>query len=478
MKEDTSVLTRSHWGPLFLVLLIYCVPSIIFCFLVSVFFSKGSFLYKFCSIFVINFSNFLGNVAALASGIIWLVSYAPFAITMTSNQDISLISKLLVSLSSNSAVAIALQLIIKFEGTGEGLQWTNIFSKVSPGENFTVGHTLFMMIFDALCYLGLTLYFERVLSTGSTLPEKWYFPIKNLLKKKYKTIDMELEGHDFFQLGNNFERDHTSKTPGISLKNLRKVYPDGKVAVNGLSLQMYQDQITVLLGHNGAGKSTVMSMLTGLLEPTSGSGIVNGFNVRTEMKQIQQSFGLCPQYNILFEDLTVKEHIQFYAALKGIPRSKVDAEVERYVKRIDLIDKLNEPSKNLSGGQKRKLLVVLSLVGDSKIVLLDEPSSALDPSARRALWELLIEEKYGRTILLTTHFMEEAEVLGDRIAILNEGQLECMGSSFYLKKKYGTGYRLICVKRNGCDPQLITALLRKYIPDIEVETDVGKVFIG
>lgn len=393
---------------------------------------------------------------------------------MASYPDMSVIQKLLVSLSSNSAVAIALQLIIKFEGTGAGLQWRNILSTVTPGDNFTVGHTLLMMILDSCLYFGVTLYFERVLPTGSSVPEKWYFPIERFFWKQYKVIDIELDEHDFTGVG-NVEQDLRQKVPGITLKNLRKVYPDGKTAVVGLSLQMYQDQITVLLGHNGAGKSTVMSMLTGLLEPTSGSAIVNGFNIRTDMKRIQQSFGLCPQYNILFEDLTVKEHIYFYASLKGITRSQIEAEVNKYVTKIELTDKLNEPSKNLSGGQKRKLLVVLSLVGDSKVVLLDEPSSALDPSARRALWELLCEEKYGRTILLTTHFMEEAEVLGDRIAILNEGNLECVGSSFYLKKQYATGYRLICVKRCGCVPQFITTLLRKYIPEIEVETDIGMI---
>lgn len=392
---------------------------------------------------------------------------------MASYPVMSIFEKLLVSSSSNSAVAIALQLIIRFEGTGEGLQWSNIFRTVSPGDNFTVGHTLLMMMLDSCVYFGLTLYFERVLPTGSSVPEKWYFPIERFFWKQYKVVDMELDENDFRGHA-NVEEASGRKIPGITLKNLRKVYPDGKTAVVGLSLQMYQNQITVLLGHNGAGKSTVMSMLTGLLEPTSGTAIVNGLDIRNEMKRIQQSFGLCPQYNILFEDLTVREHIYFYASLKGIPSSKIEAEISKYVTKIELEDKLNESSKNLSGGQKRKLLVVLALVGDSKVVLLDEPSSALDPSARRALWELLSKEKHGRTILLTTHFMEEAEVLGDRIAILNEGNLECVGSSFYLKKQYSTGYRLICVKRCGCDSYFITTLLRKYITDIEVETDIGK----
>ncbi|XP_063703816.1 phospholipid-transporting ATPase ABCA3-like [Culicoides brevitarsis] len=451
IKDDASVLTRSNWGVLFFVLFIYCIPSIVFCFLTSVFFTKG-------------------NVAALASGILWLISYAPYAITMSS--DNSIFAKSMICLSSNSAIAMALQLIIRFEGTGEGLQWKNLFRHVAPGDNFTVGYCLVMMLLDSVIYLVFTLYFERILVSGSSVPEKWYFPIEQFWSKRYKSVDLEMDEGDFPPIS-NAEDDFTGKISGITLKNLRKTYPDGKTAVTGLTLNMYRDQITVLLGHNGAGKSTVMSMLTGLLEPTSGTAIVNGYDIRSDMKRIQKSFGLCPQYNILFEDLTVREHIYFYASLKGISKAKIEAEIAKFVKKIELTDKLDELSKNLSGGQKRKLLVVLSLVGDSKIVLLDEPSSALDPSARRALWELLCEEKQGRTILLTTHFMEEAEVLGDRIAILNEGNLECVGSSFYLKKKYATGYRLICVKRCGCDATFVTALLRKYIPEIEVETDIG-----
>lgn len=122
---------------------------------------------------------------------------------------------------------------------------------------------------------------------------------------------------------------------------------------------------------------------------------------------------------------------------------------------------------------KRKLSIGIALCGDSKIVMCDEPTSGMDPAARRALWDVLMQEKKGRTILLTTHFMDEADVLGDRIAIMADGDLKTVGSSFFLKKKFGVGYRLVCVKAPRCDPNQITNLLSNYIPEISIETNVG-----
>lgn len=122
---------------------------------------------------------------------------------------------------------------------------------------------------------------------------------------------------------------------------------------------------------------------------------------------------------------------------------------------------------------KRKLSVALALCGNAKIVLCDEPTSGMDPSARRSLWDLLLREKHGRTFLLTTHFMDEADVLGDRIAIMAKGDLKCVGTPFFLKKRFGVGYRLVCVKGPHCSSAAMTSLLQSHIPDIQIETDIG-----
>ncbi|POI33213.1 hypothetical protein CIB84_003036, partial [Bambusicola thoracicus] len=231
--------------------------------------------------------------------------------------------------------------------------------------------------------------------------------------------------------------------------NLVKVYRDGKkVAVDGLTLNFYEGQITSFLGHNGAGKTTTMSILTGLFPPTSGTAFILGKDIRSELSTIRQNLGVCPQHNVLFDLLTVEEHIWFYARLKGLPEKKVKEEMEQMAMDVGLPHKLKARTSKLSGGMQRKLSVALAFVGGSKVVILDEPTAGVDPYSRRGIWELLLKYRQGRTIILSTHHMDEADILGDRIAIISHGKLCCVGSSLFLKNQLGTGYYLTLVKKD------------------------------
>ncbi|RZC38259.1 ABC tran, AAA 21 and/or SbcCD C domain containing protein, partial [Asbolus verrucosus] len=285
----------------------------------------------------------------------------------------------------------------------------------------------------------------------------------------YKVVE---DFEDITKVKNEFFETNPDVNPGIQIINLRKVFGK-KIAVKNLSLNIYENQIHVLLGHNGAGKTTTMSMLTGIIPPTSGRAVVCGYNIRTNMKDIRANLGLCPQHNILFDDLTVKEHIYFFSKLKGLGKSNIDEEIRKYVQLLELQPKIDKKSKTLSGGMKRKLCVCIALCGNSKVVLLDEPTAGMDPSSRRNLWDLLQTQKQGRCILLTTHYMDEADVLGDRISIMANGELKCSGSSFFLKKKYGTGYRLILEKSPMCDPNKVTRFLKVYIPNIQIHSNIA-----
>lgn len=131
--------------------------------------------------------------------------------------------------------------------------------------------------------------------------------------------------------------------------------------------------------------------------------------------------------------------------------------------------KKSSRAKQLSGGMKRKLCIAIALCGNSKVVLLDEPTAGIDPMSRRAIWNLLISEKKNRTILLSTHFMDEADILGDRIAIMAGGNLQCCGTGFFLKKNFGVGYHLIIEKLPGCQVKKITELLSGYVPEVQVK---------
>lgn len=197
----------------------------------------------------------------------------------------------------------------------------------------------------------------------------------------------------------------------VSVTGLRKVFQttdnEERVAVKALSMDIFEGQCTVLLGHNGAGKSTTMGMLTGLLPPTSGDATIRGLSINDSMREIRTGLGVCPQHDILFPELTVRQHLQMFAVFKGVSGSDVDVAAEKMIAEVGLKEKADIKSSTLSGGQKRKLSVGIALIGDSKVVILDEPTSGMDPFSRRSTWNIIQRNKKNRVILLTTHFMDE-----------------------------------------------------------------------
>eukprot|EP01133_Synstelium_polycarpum_P012967 gene12967-15238_t len=211
-------------------------------------------------------------------------------------------------------------------------------------------------------------------------------------------------------------------------------------AVDSLNLEIESGAIFALLGHNGAGKSTTMSMLTGVQLPTSGRASINGLDVVTQMRQIRQHLGYCPQTNILYNQLTCGEHLRLYAKIKGVPRKDIPAMIVKSLTEVDLLDKKDTVSASLSGGMKRRLCLAIAFIGDPSIVFLDECTSGLDPYARHQVWELLQQKKAGRTIVLSTHYMEEAECLAEKIAIMSNGKIRAMGTAMNLKSLFGLGY--------------------------------------
>ncbi|XP_049603565.1 retinal-specific phospholipid-transporting ATPase ABCA4 isoform X1 [Syngnathus scovelli] len=257
-----------------------------------------------------------------------------------------------------------------------------------------------------------------------------------------------------------FEPDPLGLELGVCIQELVKVFPGGsRPAVDRLSLNFYEGQITSFLGHNGAGKTTTLSILTGLFPPTSGSAYIYGRDIRTDMDAVRSSLGMCPQYNILFNHLTVEEHILFYSLLKGRTHAEAQKEVEDMLVDLGLPHKREDEAQNLSGGMQRKLSVAMAFVGGSKVVILDEPTSGVDPYSRRSIWDLLLKYRSGRTVILSTHHMDEADLLSDRIAIISKGQLHCCGSPLFLKNCFGAGFYLTLVRRikdlkkkeNDCD---------------------------
>ena len=188
-------------------------------------------------------------------------------------------------------------------------------------------------------------------------------------------------------------------------------------------------------------------MLTGLIQATKGVAKAFDLNIFNEMDDFRKILGVCPQHDVLFEFLTPREHLELFALFKGTSSDRVNQEVDDMIRDIDLVEVQNQLAGTLSGGQKRKLSVGIAMIGDSKVVILDEPSSGMDTSSRRRLWEMLKENKNGKIIILTTHYMDEADILGDRICIMADGKIKCCGSSLFLKNRYGVGYNLVIAKK-------------------------------
>ncbi len=229
----------------------------------------------------------------------------------------------------------------------------------------------------------------------------------------------------------------------IEIRNLTKHYGD-LIAVNDLSISIKKGEIFAFLGPNGAGKTTTVEICEGIRKPTSGSVHLFGEEFSGKSKSIRERIGVLPQEYRSFERLTVYETLKYYASFYQRNRN-----IDEIIALMDLNDKRNDLYMNLSGGLKQRVGVAMALVNDPDIVFLDEPTTGLDPRARRGVWKAIQKLKEeGKTIFLTTHYMEEAEHLADRVAIIHNGRIVAEGSTHELISRHGDGYT---VKLHGCD---------------------------
>lgn len=226
----------------------------------------------------------------------------------------------------------------------------------------------------------------------------------------------------------------------IEVASLKKYY--GKLrAVDDVSLSVQEGDVFSLLGPNGAGKTTIVEILEGLRERDSGEVKVLGLDPWKEGYTLHKRIGVIPQGFRFFEKSTPREAIRYYEALFN-----VQADEEKILQEVILDDSKNIVFENLSGGQKQKMGLALSLVNNPELLFLDEPTTGLDPQARRAMWDVIRSlKRQGRTILLTTHYLEEAEQLADRVAIMTKGKIIAAGSPQELVDTYGSPKRMITV---------------------------------
>eukprot|EP01132_Coremiostelium_polycephalum_P010315 gene10315-12659_t len=450
---------KNDFGTFFFLFLLFSISMVTFVFFLSVLMNRSDIATS------IGFVIFL--VGILIQGIASFAFQEDFFVAVRvilSFLPFALLSKGITDLSDASAGS-----------TADGLRWSERFDNAWFDLNTVYG----WLIFDFFLFLILALYLDNVIpniygtsrgpfflfkpSYWKSTPskpkqEKSKKPKKPKTTKKKSKNEVELQNkldsddEDVLQEKENVLSNNLPETNAVKIVNLRKVYTKKKgccgekkefAAVKGTCLSIDQGQLFVLLGHNGAGKTTTFNMMTGLFGPTSGDAFVFGNSIISGMANIRKVMGVCPQHDILWGELTGREHLEIYAAFKGIPESDIDKEVEERLKDVELVAVANLMTSKYSGGMRRRLSTAIALIADPKIVYLDEPTTGMDPVSRRQVWNLIEKVKRGRVCLLTTHSMEEADVLGDRIAIMKKGKLVCLGSSLRLKNKFGAGYRIV-----------------------------------
>ncbi|XP_018794886.1 PREDICTED: retinal-specific ATP-binding cassette transporter isoform X3 [Bactrocera latifrons] len=259
-------------------------------------------------------------------------------------------------------------------------------------------------------------------------------------------------------------------TDAIIIQDLHKSFKKPlRIISDGLNIAIKNKQITVLLGHNGVGKTTTLNMIMGSELQDSGKITVCGEH---EVGSYRHLIGYCPQKSVFMPYMTCAEHLNFFAQIRGMSKHDAGIITDELLIKLNLQDKEKEFGNCLSGGMKRRLSLGIAIAGNTKVVILDEPSSGLDIESRRELWDVLLKLRKSKAILITTHHMEEAEVLGDTIAILANGRVHCSGSPLELKRKIGQGYVLkLCISRDQFKDEILQ-IIQQQMPASKILTVV------
>jgi len=369
------------------------------------------------------------------------------------------------------------------------------WADLNPSDEVSVA--IGMLFVDGLLYFVLALYFDLVFPKEYGVTRPALFPIYDTISFiRVKVLGGKSKTEQLLERQRLTANSSDDVYPGedtdvsnerlavkqgtipedspIKIMNLRKVFGNRKVAVDDVTLHMETDQCFGLLGPNGAGKSTVISMLTGLYGPTAGVGIVNNYDIYTQMNQIHNSIGVCPQFDVLWPRLTVQEHLLFYARLKGITGKKAFTVAARAARAVELSGKAYKRfAGKLSGGMQRRLSLAISFIGNPDVVFLDEPTTGLDVETRSSIHKLIDAQKQNRCIVLTTHSMEEADTLCNRIGIMTHGLLKIIGDNLHLKNKYGQGYKLDITFETGKGDVANAYVLNLY-PQATVASEFGE----
>jgi len=392
--------------------------------------------------------------AEAASGMIFVLSFVPIGLSNMQVNNLPAAVVFLMGFLPNGGGTYWSQAVIMLKQAGYDWNWNDNFYlratalKIEGDETFGVqelpapGYLFLVFLLQTLLWAAFAYWCDQVIQAehGKAKPLTFfcrpaYICPKRLPDKPAGDTEAAMQALQVHHLTKTFMRGGR----GILCCRNRGATPHN--AVDDMSLVVNSGELFALLGHNGAGKTTAINCITGMIPSTSGEWGVMGFSGETDIERCRHNLSMCPQDNPMYNELTVDQHIAFFSALRGT--RDVKAETEQVLAALGMTEKRNSKCKALSGGQKRRLWVATALVGSVPVVFLDEPTSGMDPSARRELWSLLLSMKdRGRAIVFTTHYLEEADVLADRKAVMAKGKVKAVGTSKELKMQFGTGYHL------------------------------------
>ncbi|GBM89644.1 ATP-binding cassette sub-family A member 3 [Araneus ventricosus] len=422
---------------------------------------------------------FYSKTAAMCGAFIgFFLSLMPYMHMVLAEQKMSRFALVIFCLFPNAVLGYGVGIWIKVEEMGIGLQKENLGVTGSVSLQLSMKDVLFIFLGDTVFFFLLAWYIGTIFPGKYLEGQPWYFPVTGLYwtgNKKPKTEVIQSFGmHELKP--EYFEKEPYGVRPTIEFKHLTKTFRKGsKPAVKNLFLKAYRNQITVLLGHDGSGKSTAVSILLKKCHPTSGKAFIKGCNVsiESESRKIPRFLGFCPDHDICFDHLSVEENLYFYCKMKDFESEGLSSQIDHIMGVLDLELKRKTVAGNLSAGWKRKLSVGIALIGESEVVVIDNPTSHMDSYSRRIVWEALKAEKVFRTIFVATSYMEEADAIGDRMGIIDEGELQSFGSTSFVKNLYGAGYHLVIEKDDTCKIANVTNLIKNHIPGSKLHSSNG-----
>lgn len=400
--------------------------------------------------------------ATVVCVLLWIM--INFALLSVLHRTFSFPVQILISLIPMVNLSWTLQSLQSFHTYKVDWDLSYLFTEGISCSEVSAGVGIIIFICEIILFTLLLAYIDAVKPGRYGVAKPLTFIFDCCIKQWQKRKENEISGRS--SLPAHFELPPPGTKVGIGIRGLHKKFGVFKkvVAVECVNLDIYEREVTVLLGHNGAGKTTTMSMITGMFSPTSGTVTVDGKDIYENLYNFRQNLGLCTQHNLYFPKLTVLEHLIFFGMLKGRSRSQAKEEGRYLLYMLNMVDKKDLRGSKLSGGMLRRLCLAVALTGAPKVLILDEPTSGLDPENRRHIWDIILSLRGERTILITTHYMEEAEVLGDRIAIMDHGKVVCCGTTMFLKKLYGAGYNVHVTKSPRASSMDITQTVERYIP--------------